>query len=89
MAQICKSVAMIRLRSETKDRKKRQQYEWDFAKAFLGVVCIAHVSEFPVLRHFTNEVLCVSPDPFILLWMCMMYVRKTAPAPPKNLKKSD
>jgi hypothetical protein len=58
MAQICKSVAMLRLRSETSDRAKREKYEWDFAKAFLGVVCIAHVSEFPILRHFTNEVLC-------------------------------
>eukprot|EP00938_MAST-03A_sp_MAST-3A-sp1_P003994 g3994.t1 len=87
MAQICKSVAMIRLRSETKDRKKRQQYEWDFTKAFLGVVCIAHVSEFPILRHFTNELLCgISGSVHSAMDVYDVW-RKTAPAPPKRPTK--
>jgi len=62
MAHIVKAIAMYRCRARLaksgQDEGKRDAYRWQFIKASLEILCIAHVSEFPFLKAFSNEILC-------------------------------
>eukprot|EP00939_MAST-03C_sp_MAST-3C-sp1_P002252 g2252.t1 len=70
LGHILKAVAMYRcgqrLEKECAGKKSRPEsfvekagaFKRNLFKALLEIVCISHVSEFPVLKRFSNEVLC-------------------------------